>query len=507
MTARYTICALILVLALLALNPLYLRLMAGIHYLRADNCQRESFYGLANEFLKKAAAYQPEDYEIARESGGSYYRLSGLRREAREKWPLVLRSRELYQAANHLNPLDADTLYGLARAEYTLERLHKVLHPGRNNNPYRPLPWFKEALRLSPNNIPFNYALARYYYNHGSKDEMLTVLRALARTYPSAYHHMKKEGFWFPQIKEAVRQGLEQAVKEEISPREAHKALSSLLAGEKKWEESISHYTSALRYRSFTNRAGDLTHLGLLHLKNEEPEKAEKNFINALNKSNARETVFKTIHNIYKREGRIQDFSRFYGEVNRRYITTINMNILLARSLMDVKNYDEARDVLMNVNRREPTAEAYYLIALIAEIEKDWDSMELLIQKATVLDPDNGPYHLIFSRVLKRLKKLERAETEAGHALRLRKKPSPWTFNHRASIRWGMKDYKGAAKDWRLAISLKPDHAPFYARAAEAYSRLAYRSMAAEYYGKALGLDPENKRYKKRYSELMADRE
>jgi tetratricopeptide (TPR) repeat protein len=180
------------------------------------------------------------------------------------------------------------------------------------------------------------------------------------------------------------------------------------------------------------------------------------------------------------------------------------MDILLARSLIDLKRYHKARQILIDLNQKEPTAKAYYWLARIAQIEKDWDSMELAIQKATVLEPKNSHYHLLFSRVLKRIRKLDRAEKEAGLAIKNSAKPSPGLFNHRAWIRWAQKDYLGAVKDWKLAIRLSPKRATFYARAAEAYRMLGYWLAAMDYYQKAMKLDPENKRYKKRYQEFKA---
>ena len=128
--------------------------------------------------------------------------------------------------------------------------------------------------------------------------------------------------------------------------------------------------------------------------------------------------------------------------------------------------YHQAQRILKELNQERPTAEACYWLARIAEKKKDWDSMELAIQKATVLDPENSRYHLIFSKVLKRLMKLERAEKEAGLALDYSVEPSHWLFNYRAWIRWSRKDYQGAVKDWKSAIAVKPRKASFYARAA-----------------------------------------
>ena len=42
--------------------------------------------------------------------------------------------------------------------------------------------------------------------------------------------------------------------------------------------------------------------------------------------------------------------------------------------------------------------------------------MELTIQKATVLEPENSRYHRLFSEALKRKKKFKRAAKEAALA-------------------------------------------------------------------------------------------
>jgi tetratricopeptide (TPR) repeat protein len=313
---------------------------------------------------------------------------------------------------------------------------------------------------------------------------------------------LKKEPFWSPRVKEAVKKGLEQAIEEGISKRETHKAMSSLLAGEKEWAGAISHYRQALRYQAFDNRPKDYIHLGRLYLKKAEIEEAEENFFKALDLSRSKEKDLERLYRLYKGEGSMEELYRFYQQVSRRLILSYRMDILLARSLIDLKRYYKARQILIDLNQKEPTAEAYYWLARIAQIEKDWDAMELAIQKATVLEPKNSHYHFLFSRLLKQIKKLERAEKEAGLAIKHSAKPSPWLFNHRAWIRWAKRDYLGAARDWRLAIRLSPKKASFYAQIAEAYRMLGDWPLAISYYKKALKLDPKNRRYGKRYREL-----
>ena len=57
------------------------------------------------------------------------------------------------------------------------------------------------------------------------------------------------------------------------------------------------------------------------------------------------------------------------------------------------------------VNENRPNAGAYYWLARIAEIEKDWDAMEVNTQKATVLEPKNKHYYNMFMQLRKRMGK------------------------------------------------------------------------------------------------------
>ncbi len=160
---------------------------------------------------------------------------------------------------------------------------------------------------------------------------------------------------------------------------------------------------------------------------------------------------------------------------------------------------------MMDVNQDDPTAEAHYWLARIAEAEKDLDSMELAIQKATVLDPTNSDYHLLFSQALVRMNKLDRAEKEADLAARHLLKQSPWPLNQRGWIRWIKQDYVGALKHWQSAITLAPDIVSFYAQVAEAYCKLGEWARALDHYQKAMDLDPKNENYQKRYNTLRAE--
>jgi len=498
------LCALILFLSVAVFCYLFLHLVSQIHYRKAENFLREGYYSRAIGHLKRAYHYQAHDYRIPKQLGRAYDILGQSVAGAETAFLFALKAKVYYHEANRLNPIDAETIYGLAREEVRLEKLYEYLHPEKKNNPYEALPFFRKAIHLRPNGILYHYALARYLYDHKETEELLTVARTLSRIYPPSYHYLKREPFWSPHVKEAAKQGIEQAIDEGISQREAHRSMSFLLAEEREWSGAISHYTKALLYQPFNNHAGDYIHLGRLYLKNGDPDGAEQTFFEALDLSRSKEGDLEGLYQIYKNEGYSEEFYRFYQRVSRRFSLSYQSDILLARNLIDLKRYYKARGVLVDLNQREPRAEAYYWLARIAEAENDWDGMELAIQKATVLEPANSQYHLVFSQVLKRMRKLERAEKEADLAIKHSAQPSPWLFAHRASIRWAQKDYLGAVEDWKAAIRLRPETASFYAQTAEAYRMLGDWPAAMDYYQKALELDPENKQYKERYRELKA---
>ncbi|MBW2646380.1 MAG: tetratricopeptide repeat protein [Deltaproteobacteria bacterium] len=502
---RYVLCALILLLSLFALYIITIRLIAQTHIHRAGNLFREGYYGLALTHLKKADRCQPGNYRIQKELGNVYYKLAGLQPGVEKTFSQMRTAQEHYLKAFRLNPLDAEAAYALARGEEGLEQLDRRLQPENKNIKYNPLPYFRDAIRLRPNGIMYHYALARYLYRQGKEDELLSTVSTLTRIYPPACRYLKKEAFWSPPIMEACKAGLQEAIDKKISLRDAHKGMSYILAGEKEWEDAISHYAEAMRHNTINTSTGDYIHLGQLYLKNGQLAEAEDSFLKGLDISTARERGLERIYGIYKREDRPDELYEFYEKAGSRYVGSSTFDILLARSLIDLKQYNRARRILGEINLKEPTAQAYYWLARIAKAEKDWNGMELAIQKATVLDPPNSGYHLIFSQVLKRRNKLERAEREAGRAIGHRAKPSSGSYNHRARIRWSRKDYPGALRDWKTAIALKPDRASYYAQAAEACIKMGDLSRAVGYYQKALKLEPGNQRYGKRYKKLKAD--
>ncbi len=484
--SRHTLCVLILLFSLPALYILTIRLMAETHIHRAGNLFREGYYGLALARLQKADRLLPGDYRIQKELGKTYDKLAGLPGE-KQPFPLMQTAREHYREAFRLNPLDAESAYALARIEEKLAYLDRRLHPGKNITGYDPLAYFREAIRLRPNGITYHYALAQHLHRAGAQEELMLAARALARIYPPSWRQLKKEVFWSPPIIEAYKVGLHEAINIKTSSRDARRNMSYMLADEKEWKAAIDHYTEAINH--VNKSAGDYLYLGLLYLQDGQFKEAEINFLNGLDISRTRERDMERIYGIYTGKRHHNELYQLYQKALTRYEGSGAMDILLARTLIDLKQYNHARRLLSETNLKEPSAEAWYWLARVAEAEQDWNAMELAIQKATALDPANSRYHLIFSQVLKRRNKLERAEREASLAVGYQENPSPWLYNHRAGVRWSMKDYAGALNDWKAAIALKPDQASFYAQAAEACIKMGDLAQAKEYARKASALN------------------
>jgi len=119
------------------------------------------------------------------------------------------------------------------------------------------------------------------------------------------------------------------------------------------------------------------------------------------------------IYNDYKKEGLFNELYDFYKFMDIKFYLSPHIEIFMARVMIDLERLDDAREILTRLNEKHPVAGAYYWLYRIHEINKDWDNMELAIQKATLYDSYNKQYHNIFANVLRHLGKTERALKEA----------------------------------------------------------------------------------------------
>jgi len=479
------------------------RLTAQLHYEIARKHFQNASFEAAIEYLEKAAQNQSNDDEIQRELGKAY-RALGDTQSTLTAYDTYKKAAAAFSMAVRLNTLDAESVYGLAGETAKLERLNAYLNPDEGVEPYGAMPFFQEAIRLRPNGILYHYAYAHYLDRAGKTLMFLAAIENLARIYPLSYHHLKKENFWSNEVREAVKIGTVMAVGEGTDPRNVHRVLSSILAEEKDWNGAITHFKKALSNRSAGNTPENLIHLGRLQLSGGQLHEAESSFTSALLKSPTRQKDLEDVYRRYRQRGLYEAFTGLFHRVDRHLDLSTREEILMARLLFDQQRYIEAQKVLKKMIDRKASPEAFYWLARTAEMVQNWDEMELAIQKATVLDPDSSQYHLIFSQVLKRLKKLERSEREAGLAIEHAPSPSHGLFSHRAAIRLARNNLAGAIKDWEKTLGLLPKSSATHAQIAEANARLGKYDQALDHYRKAIDLDKKNGRYRERYDALKA---
>jgi tetratricopeptide (TPR) repeat protein len=302
----------------------------------------------------------------------------------------------------------------------------------------------------------------------------------------------------------AAKAGLQQAISDGIDLRTAHEKLSDLLVTEENWSDALEHYRRAIEVPTATNTSGDYCHLGWLYLKNARYTEAEIWFFTCLDTSHDRERDISDICREYQPVG-AEALMAFFTGVRGRYPLTTKMELALARSLIALKHINQAEDILIALAQRDPSsANVHYLLSRIAEIQKDWDRMELAIQKATVLDPTNLQYRQIFYDLLKRMGKLSAAEQELDRIIAATQNPGLQILEERAQMRWNRKDYPGAIQGWEEGLKIAPTRANLHANIAEAHIKLGNLKQAIAHYQKALTLDPQNKQYQQKIRDLDA---
>ena len=146
------------------------------------------------------------------------------------------------------------------------------------------------------------------------------MVRSLVGMYPPVYNYLIKEPFWSPDVKEAVKNGLVDAMNNHISMVTAHKSMSALLAEDKDWPDAILHYRKALELADDNISSKDYIQLGSLYLNNCQIQDAKVSFIKGLYIGTPFEKALQAIGHIYKKSNRMDEFFAFYQEVTHQFI-------------------------------------------------------------------------------------------------------------------------------------------------------------------------------------------
>lgn len=288
------------------------------------------------------------------------------------------------------NPHDIMAARGIAQTTAELEFLFPELLPGKQN-PYNAIPLYKKSLDLEPNGLITNYSAAEYYQKKGLKKVLNNQVEKAAKIFPSITR-LKNQPFYVDANKEAVKKGFKLAVKENIMPKAANLSLSALANKEKDFLLAAQYYKAALNFQDGISTKNYLA-LGNLLIKAKEKPEANQKLLTGLTQSKQFSKDLNRIYYNYKAQNDLAGFIEFSTFAKNNGFHSEQLEISAAKAQIELGLKDSAKQTLNQLKKKSSDNPLiFYLLAQIARKEKDWDNMELSIQRATVLDPTNSKY-------------------------------------------------------------------------------------------------------------------
>ena len=385
-------------------------------------------------------------------------------------------ARTALTAALALVPADYVTAFWLARTEHALELSHARLFP-KIPNPHNAHDRYLAAAALRPAGIAVRQAHARYLHETARPDLIPALARTLTRIYPPVYAALKNEPWFTPALVPDLAAGLRQAVSENIRPGDALRTLSRLHQDQDNLTAAIDYFEQYLAHDPEAASADDFFLLGALYLADRRHAPSHAAFARSLAAARNPDALLDRIYARFKADGQFMPFLSLVQALKETSLVIPALDLATARCYLDMDQLFLARQTLEQFIARRLTAAAaapaWYLLALAAQKEKDWDAMETAAQKAARLDPGHPGYHYLFAQALNLRKKYADAESAVTRAIRHAPRETAGYYNFRAWTRWHQEKYPGAALDWDQAAALNPDNPDFPDRAARAREKAA----------------------------------
>jgi tetratricopeptide (TPR) repeat protein len=167
--------------------------------------------------------------------------------------------------------------------------------------------------------------------------------------------------------------------------------LSLIYAEEEEYLKAAHYYQEGLQ-NSHKVKAKKHYHLGKLFVLAGKPKPAFREFDTYLRQKPIAEKTIKSLFSFLKKHNYLEELVNSKELQDKHHPWRRLLDLYVAKAFIELDELESAKEKLnaINANKSEPLA--FYLLAKVAKKQKDWDTMELSIQRATVLDPNNGNY-------------------------------------------------------------------------------------------------------------------
>lgn len=447
----------------------------------------------AQEYFEKALKRLPfknvikgftaDEQRIRNGLGEVHFQKAVISKDIRLTTTELRKALTIYHKAVILNKYDFDSAIGLAKIIAALDQLFRVFKPEKTS-PYVADKYFQKAILLKPSNIAAHHMYCNYLGERGDYENLRHELANLIEKHPRLYFQLSRENYYSDDLEEAVREGLEEAIRKEKFKRSAYYILAEIALNMRDVKTALDYYVTFIALDPEENIDKDFYKYGQILLLLGNQNAASEQFLHALTISDSREIMLEKIYSEYVKLEKYSELISFFS---------VAKDLLEIEGIIDVyvaKGFALAGQVelaIARLNRMDGSTcrdKQYYYLAYMYEKLKDWDAMELYSQRATLVAPQNSMYYAFFAKALSRQGKYFQAEGAIDQAIANSSKPNSWLYNQRGWIRWNERAYSGAAADWEKAIELQPDQASFYYQLSLAYKKLG-RNLLSRKYAKA----------------------
>lgn len=302
---------------------------------------------------------------------------------------LLQQSKNAYENATNLNPLEGNYWFRLAHTSWWLSKFKGHEHEGDKVETF-----FQRALTVAPNSPLFVQAMVQYYSKTGQTDKSLAYVNRLALISPQLYGSLKKHSVLYGPMEDQFRQGLEEAAKNPLARREALRALAAISADRKDWALAAAYLEKMLSSYQQARLPHFYVDLGRYYLQLNKPEEAKRSFLQGLRISDNPGQVLQRIFGYFRAPEAMDlyvELCRAAAAFDERVHS--NLSLILGKAYFSRGDFDTASEYFNKSLREKETPEAHRYLAEIAMKRKDWYTAERYYLAALKLNPNDKKLH------------------------------------------------------------------------------------------------------------------